>query len=44
MFLADLTWEEASDYIEEKDGLIIPIGICEQHSRHLPLNTDTVVA
>ena len=44
MFLADLTWEEASDYIEEKDGLIIPIGICEQHSKHLPLNTDTVVA
>jgi len=44
MFLADLTWEEVRDYIRNKDGLIIPIGICEQHSKHLPLNTDTLVA
>lgn len=44
MFLADLTWEEVDNYLKEKDGLIIPIGICEQHSKHLPLNTDTLVA
>jgi creatinine amidohydrolase len=44
MRLADLTWEEVSAYLKEKDGLIIPIGMCEQHSKHLPLNTDTLVA
>jgi len=44
MFLADLTWEEVSVYLKEQDGLIVPIGMCEQHSKHLPLNTDTLVA
>jgi len=44
MYLSNLTWEEVSHYLKEKDSLIIPIGICEQHSKHLPLNTDTLVA
>ncbi len=44
MYLADLTWEEVNYYLREKDSLIIPAGICEQHSKHLPLNTDTIVA
>jgi len=44
MLLADLRWDEVSVYLKEKDGLIIPIGMCEQHSKHLPLNTDTLVA
>jgi creatinine amidohydrolase len=44
MNLADLTWEEVGDYLQEKQSLIIPVGICEQHSKHLPLSTDTVVA
>ena len=41
-FLADLTWEEVSIYLGEKNSLIIPIGMCEQHGTHLPLNTDTL--
>ncbi len=44
MFLSEYTWEEISLYLKEKDGLIIPIGICEQHSKHLPLNTDTLMS
>ncbi|MBN1764534.1 MAG: creatininase family protein [Sedimentisphaerales bacterium] len=44
MYLNDLTWEEVRDYLTGKDGLIIPMGICEQHSRHLPLATDTLMA
>ncbi|MFQ5751428.1 MAG: creatininase family protein [bacterium] len=44
MYLADLTWEEVDSYLEAKDSLILPAGMCEQHSRHLPLNTDTLVA
>jgi creatinine amidohydrolase len=44
MFLADLTWKEVSVYLKEKNDLIVPIGICEQHSKHLPLNTDILVA
>ena len=42
--LSRLTWEEVSDYLKNNDALILPVGICEQHSRHLPLSTDTVVA
>ncbi|MFH1851320.1 MAG: creatininase family protein [Candidatus Neomarinimicrobiota bacterium] len=44
VFLADLTWEEVSAYLSKQDSLIIPAGICEQHSKHLPLNTDTIIA
>ncbi len=44
MDLADLTWEEVGAYLKAKQSLIVPVGICEQHSKHLPVNTDTVVA
>ncbi len=44
MFLSDITWEEVGSYLREKDSLIIPIGMCEQHSKHLPLNTDTLIS
>ena len=43
MRLEELTWEEVAAYLRQHDGLIIPCGICEQHSTHLPLNTDTLV-
>ena len=35
--------EEAESYLQIHKGLLIPAGICEQHSRHLPLSTDTIV-
>lgn len=43
MRLDEFTWEELKLYIENKKGLILPIGTCEQHGHHLPLNTDVLV-
>ena len=43
-YLADYTWEEAEEYLMFHKGLLIPAGICEQHSKHMPLNTDTIVS
>lgn len=43
MKLAEKTWTEVSDYLNDNDTLIIPVGTCEQHGRHLPLDTDIVV-
>lgn len=44
MKLDRLTWPEVADYLKRDRRLIIPAGTCEQHSKHLPLNTDTLVA
>ncbi|MBS6644169.1 MAG: creatininase family protein [Clostridiaceae bacterium] len=44
MRLEHLTWIEAQKYCSTKNsGLIIPIGTCEQHGHHLPLNNDILV-
>ena len=42
--LAELTWPEVAEYLERDRRLIIPVGTCEQHGRHLPLGTDSVIA
>jgi creatinine amidohydrolase len=44
MRLEDLTWEEVEGYLRSNRQLIVPVGTCEQHGPHLPLNTDTLVA
>ena len=44
VLLAELTWAQVEEHIKKDDRLIIPVGTCEQHGRHLPLNTDTVIA
>jgi len=41
--LAELTWEEIASYLKSNSTLIIPVGSCEQHGKHLPLNTDILV-
>jgi creatinine amidohydrolase len=38
-----LTWPEVAEHLKRDRRLIIPAGTCEQHSKHLPLNTDTLV-
>ncbi|WP_105616170.1 creatininase family protein [Vallitalea okinawensis] len=43
MRLDECTWKELKSYTEKQKGLIIPIGTCEQHGHHLPLNTDVLV-
>jgi creatinine amidohydrolase len=42
--MTDLTWKDVESYLETSDGLVIPLGTCEQHGLHLPLSTDTVIA
>lgn len=44
MKLEELTWKEVAAYLKTDQRLIVPIGTCEQHGPHLPLNTDTLVA
>lgn len=44
LLLAECTWVEVADYLEHDHRLIVPIGTCEQHGRHLPLGTDSIVA
>jgi creatinine amidohydrolase len=36
--------DEVSAVIDADPRLIIPVGTCEQHGRHLPLGTDTLIA
>lgn len=39
-----MTWDEVRGYLAHSKVLIIPIGTCEQHGMHLPLNADTLVS
>jgi creatinine amidohydrolase len=43
MRLGTMTWEEVASYLERRDALIVPVGTCEQHGRHLPLSTDAII-
>ncbi len=42
--LADMTWEEVRDLVEETAVAILPIGAIEAHGPHLPLATDGIIA
>lgn len=42
--LAELTWEELAQSIEERLVAIVPIGATEAHGPHLPLGTDVIIA
>lgn len=44
MKLEELTWKEVAEYLRSNRRLLVPIGTCEQHGLHLPLNADTLVA
>jgi creatinine amidohydrolase len=39
--LADLSWPDVAD---RRPVVLLPLGSCEQHGPHLPLDTDTAVA
>ena len=42
--MSEMTWMEFDGKIKEGAVTILPIGACEQHGPHLPLNVDTVLA
>lgn len=44
MRLADKTYEEVREYLKINRNLIIPVGTCEQHGPHLPLDNDILCA
>ena len=44
MYLSELTYKEAREYIKTNAMLIIPVGTLEQHGPHLPLNADVLQA
>ncbi len=44
LLLAELTWPEVAEYLTRDRRLIVPVGSCEQHGRHMPLGTDSLVA
>jgi creatinine amidohydrolase len=39
--LADMTWPEVEEAGTKNTPLLVPVAVIEQHSRHLPLATDT---
>ena len=42
--IGELTSPEVTRFLKETSILCLPLGAIEQHGRHLPLNTDLIVA
>ena len=42
--LADMTWPAVEQAAQANTPLLVPVAVIEQHSRHLPLATDTYAA
>jgi creatinine amidohydrolase len=43
MLLSEVTWMEVEEYLTREDRLILTVGSCEQHGRHLTFVTDTMI-
>lgn len=39
-YLGELTWPEVEAFLSSHDVAMVPVGSCEQHGPHLPLDTD----
>ncbi|MEM3357227.1 MAG: creatininase family protein, partial [Candidatus Bathyarchaeia archaeon] len=39
-YLGELTWVDVEKFLTEHDVAVIPVGSCEQHGPHLPIDTD----
>jgi creatinine amidohydrolase/Fe(II)-dependent formamide hydrolase-like protein len=42
--IGELTFSDVTRYLKETSILCLPLGAIEQHGRHLPLNTDLIIA
>jgi creatinine amidohydrolase len=40
VFIENMTWTEAKEYLAKAEVILLPIGSIEQHGPHLPLDTD----
>ena len=38
--LGELAWPDVKEFLLQHDVVIVPVGSCEQHGPHLPLDTD----
>jgi len=43
IYLSQMTWTDVEAYLSQEDRLILVTGATEQHGRHLPLGTDTLI-
>lgn len=43
-WLHELKWPDIHAYLQENDTILLPVGSTEQHGRHAPLGTDTMIA
>lgn len=43
MKISDMTFDEVKEYLKSNNTPIVPIGTCEQHGCHLPLNNDILI-
>lgn len=43
MFLEHMNYLEVEDYLKRRDTVVIPVGSLENHGKHMPLGTDTMI-
>ena len=43
MFLAKMNYLEVEEYLKKSDTIVIPVGSLENHGKHMPLGTDTMI-
>jgi creatinine amidohydrolase/Fe(II)-dependent formamide hydrolase-like protein len=39
-YLGELTWPDVKEFLAVHDVVVVPVGSCEQHGPHLPIDTD----
>ncbi len=39
-YLGELAWPDVEAFLTQHDVIVIPVGSCEQHGPHLPIDTD----
>lgn len=39
-YLGELTWPDVKEFLAVHDVAVVPVGSCEQHGPHLPMDTD----
>ncbi len=39
-YLGELTWLDIKEFLTQHDVAVVPVGSCEQHGPHLPVDTD----
>lgn len=44
VLIEQMSWTEFQEAMKDNDLIIIPVGVTEEHGRHNPLGTDTLIA